>query len=883
MSRSTHLFIAIAFLLATPAHAGEPSASLFPFTLPWDDAASGPTDLSGWRHKPAGKLGAIHAGRDGHLYAGTERIRFFGVNLCFDANFPEKPQAEKIAARMAKFGINVVRFHHMDMFSYPAGIRARNARSTGDLDAEALDRLDNFISRLKAHGIYANLNLLVSRPFAAADGLPAEIDRVDDWKARHVAGFFHEPLLKLQQVYARKLLAHRNPYTSLTYAEDPAVAFVEINNENGLIQGWMSNQVDPLPEVFLGDLRKRWNARLKQQYGTTARLRQAWGIKDERPGAELLANGSFARGVDGWLLEQHDQAQAAVEAASDIPAELQRTPAKSVRIAVTRPSSMGWHVQFNQSGLKVKSEQPYTLAFWAKADRPRAISAVLSQAHEPWQPLGASADSSAVKLTSEWTPFRYVFKADASDDNARILFGNLATETGTVWLAGVSLRPGGTAGLTMSERVEDGSIKLVARSRFGEYPAPAQRDWLRCLWEQEDSYWRSMRDFLKHDLGVRGVVVGTIVGCSTPTLMARFDAIDTHAYWQHPHFPHRAWDPSDWVVANRTMVNEVGGTLPGLALRRVQGKPHIVSEYNHSAPNTYGSEGFLLLAAYGALQDWDALYAFAYSHRKDWDAGHITSFFDIDQHPTKMVTLPAAVAMFVRGDVSAARDLVTGALDKESEIDALRKTGAWELVHGGHAGVPAEAALVRRIAIAPKPSARKLERPSGPEYASDTGQLLWDLSHPGRGVVTVNSPKSKAVIGYASGQRFDLGGIVIEPGPTVQDGWCAITVTAMTGEIGAGHSRLLVTATGTAENTDMRWTSPAHESVAGNWGRRPARVEGIPARLTLPSDAGRTRVWSLDVRGQRSKALPVENSGDARARFTIGPERQTLWYDVEVN
>ena len=41
---------------------------------------------------------------------------------------------------------------------------------------------------------------------------------------------------------------------------------------------------------------------------------------------------------------------------------------------------------------------------------------------------------------------------------------------------------------------------------------------------------------------------------------------------------------ADWPVANRTMVNEAGGTLPGLALRRVRGKPHLVTEYNHPAP-----------------------------------------------------------------------------------------------------------------------------------------------------------------------------------------------------------------------------------------------------------------------------------------------------------
>src|SRR5260370_31186549 len=182
-----------------------------------------------------------------------------------------------------------------------------------------------------------------------------------------------------------------------------------------------------------------------------------------------------------------------------------------------------------------------------------------------------------------------------------------------------------------------------------------------------------MQHYLKDDLRVRGVVIGNIVGCSTRNLMAGFDAVDTHAYWQHPQFPGRPWDADNWTVGNRTMVNEAGGTLPGLALRRVAGKPHSVTEYNHAAPNTFGGEGFLLLAAYRALQDWDAIYAFAYSHTGDWDARRITGFFDIDQHPTKMASLPAAVALFVRGDVRPAQKLVAVTLSKQREVAALRR------------------------------------------------------------------------------------------------------------------------------------------------------------------------------------------------------------------
>src|SRR5262249_43918185 len=287
----------------------------------------------------------------------------------------------------AKFGINVVRFHHMDMQTFPSGIRVRGAEGTGDFDPTALDRLDYFIAQLKRHGIYANLNLLGSRPFNKGDGLPAEIEQIAEWKARQVVGFFYEPALKPQQDYARKLLTHRNAYTKLTYAEDPAVAFVEINNENGLIHAWLGRQVDRLPDVFLRDLQRQWNAWLKKRHGTTTRLRRAWGVKDEAPGAEMLANTDFARGVRRWMLEQHEKAKGTAATSDDLPADLRGGTRKtrSARLQVTQAGAMGWHLQFHQAGLKVRAGHSYTLTFWARADKPRTISAFVGQAQAPWK------------------------------------------------------------------------------------------------------------------------------------------------------------------------------------------------------------------------------------------------------------------------------------------------------------------------------------------------------------------------------------------------------------------------------------------------------------------------------------------------------------------
>lgn len=876
------LVAAACLIICGNAHGADAPAALFPFVLPWDDATPGVTNVSSWLHRPAGKLGHVHAGADGRLHAGNERIRFFGVNLCYAANFPRKEDADKIAARLAKFGVNAVRFHHLDQMPFPSGIRAQDPGPTARLDAEALDRLDFFIARLKEHGVYANLNLLVLRPFDRADGLPADIEKIDI-KDRHVIGFFDERARTLQKDYARALLAHRNPHTRLTYAEDPAVAFVEVNNENGLIHGWRGGQVDSLPAVFRQVLERQWNDWLRKRHGSTDAVRGAWGARNDPPGKELLTNPGFQRGIDGWVLERHAPAEADAAPNDAVPAELKNAaPARSVRIDVTRADPVGWHVQFHQPALTVQAEKAYTLEFWAKADKPRTVQVVLGQAHEPWSSLGSERQ---LKFTPEWKSFRLVVVPRAADTNARLAFTDLASQAGTVWLAGLSFRPGGAVGLSEAERVESGTLKLIERGQFGERSAEAQRDWIRFLWETESAYWQDMQRFLKEDLRVKAVVIGTIVGCSTPNLTAQFDAVDTHAYWQHPEFSGRQWDAENWLVRNRSMVDEPGGTLPALALSRVRGKPHCVTEYGHPAPNTYAGEGLLLLAAYGALQDWDALFAFAYSHRDRWDVGHVPGFFDIDQHPAKMATLPAAVALFTRGDVRPAREEVVIPFGKDRELEHLRHSHAWQLVRTGELGVPPTTALLHRTALRlddntqPKPPAAPAKPAGATSFRSDTGELLWDLGKPGRGVVAVTTAKSKAVIGYGGGRRLELDGVAVESGSTLQAGWGTVTLTALRGDFKKGQ--LLVTATGLVENTGMRWKSPTHESVGRDWGTAPSRVEGIAVHITLPAAAKNVRLWALDEKGQRRQPVPVQADAAGRALLPLDPSWQTLWYEVE--
>ncbi|WP_165070629.1 carbohydrate binding domain-containing protein [Paludisphaera rhizosphaerae] len=832
-----------------PLKAGE---GMIPFVLPWDDASAGVTNVSDLLPKPAGKDGPVQA-RNGHLYAGDRRVRFFGVNLCFGANFPSHDAADKLAARMAKFGINCVRFHHMDTSASPNGLVKADRKT---IDPERLERLDYLIARLKEHGVYANLNLHVGRKYPDRPewpGMPSYFKGIDNVDAA---------MIEDQKQYARDLLHHVNPYTKTRYADEPAVAIVEINNENALFQDWSGNRLDDMPDPYSADMQKRWNAFLTDKYKSDAAMRRAWSVKEVAKGPEILKNGSFDRDVAGWNFEQHSG-----------KARHETTEGR-LKLIVEQPAEQSWHIQFNQPGLRFKPDTPYTLRFRARTNEPAKLSINAMQAHAPWKQLWSVQQD----LTSEWKTVEMVFRPAEADENGRISFSGLGDKKLTLEIDDVSLAEGGVMGLRPGEGL--GKVAWLRHRDFGVRTPEAQSDWIRFLWKLEDDYWSGMYRFVKEDLGVKCVVLGTQMGWSPAPVQAKLDAIDSHSYWQHPRFPHRQWDQNDWTINNVPMAGRAdGGTLPRLGLSRVVGKPFLCTEYNHSAPNTYGSETAPIIAAYAARQDWDAVFLFAYSHRgnDEWGTGRITSFFDVDQNPAKMATLPAAAAMFIRGDVPRATQTAIATPTTNDWIEASRLKGAWGL--GGEAfGLTKEQALTRYVGIS-----LGWHSPAEATEPDDGRTFAWQPGTDEKlGHLSIDAKRSKAFIGSIKAGPARLGDVTITPKPNRQD-WAAVTLTAIDGPDFRSPGRILLTATGDAGNVGMKWRDAARTTIGTDWGKGSSLVEGIPAVIELPAAASKVRAWPLDEKGQRRLNAPLkaESAGEG-SRITIGPEAKTLWYEIEI-
>jgi hypothetical protein len=414
-----------------------------------------------------------------------------------------------------------------------------------------------------------------------------------------------------------------------------------------------------------------------------------------------------------------------------------------------------------------------------------------------------------------------------------------------------------------------------------------------------------MRNVVKGRLEARALVVGTIVGTSTPNLMAEFDAVDSHAYWRHPDFPGTPWDGVDWLVHNDAMVNDpAGSTMADLAMKRVLNKPHLVTEYNHPSPNTFEAEAFPFLATYGGLQDWDAVFSFDYAggYRK-WDERRIVGYFDVDQNPLKMATFIPAAAAFLRGDIAPAQGQVVVSMSRDQELDQVANSYAWKLADAQTAGVNPLEALRHRVAV----QVEGMARPDGALApgvidasqlaVSDTGQIRWDATDSTRGYVTVDTPRTKLAYGFTGGRTIDLSGVVIQVGKLLeplQGGFAVVGLTALDDAPIATARRMILTAVGAGLNTGERfYTYPSSPlnfpaplgtllTVRGDWGTSPTLVEGVPLALTLPIPAGQVKAWSLDERGARKLDVKVYDEG-GKATIYVSFPFKTVWYEIERN
>jgi len=271
---------------------------------PQNDTGPSVISMNGWLEKPAGKRGGVRMVGDHFELEDATRIKFWGVNLSYALCAPEKKNAEATAARYAKHGVNAVRLHK---FCGPSGWEGIGDHTDATkLDPKGLERLDYFCSQLTQHGIYYG--------FSHTFGFkvqPGNRDRLlaYDEILQHFKGNTYalinvaEDVQDLMIEMVVGLLKHKNPHTGTTYAEDPALCYVEMHNEDDIFFYTNDRALNACP-TYRKRLTERFADWLKQKYGTQEKLAQAWADALKKP--ETLEARNIALQGNPWFMgEDH--------------------------------------------------------------------------------------------------------------------------------------------------------------------------------------------------------------------------------------------------------------------------------------------------------------------------------------------------------------------------------------------------------------------------------------------------------------------------------------------------------------------------------------------------------------------------------------------------
>jgi hypothetical protein len=267
-------------------------------------------DLRSLNEKEAGESGFIARSKDGFgfVLGNGKPIRFWALNDNAAGKHPNfaAPDLARHARFLAKRGINLVRAFN--------GITPDPKQALNEINTDARDKLWRQVAAMKKEGIYT----LYTPIWIGATALKPSMGYLDDG-GNHNWGllFFDKTLQKAYMNWMKQTLTEKNPHTGIPLAQDPALAFIQLQNEDSLL--FFTQQ--GIKGAARKELRRQFAAFLKTKYGSLDKAKAAWGEGSDVPGdqdaADDFANEEAAiaiiweltqrRGGDGRQKRLNDQ------------------------------------------------------------------------------------------------------------------------------------------------------------------------------------------------------------------------------------------------------------------------------------------------------------------------------------------------------------------------------------------------------------------------------------------------------------------------------------------------------------------------------------------------------------------------------------------------
>jgi hypothetical protein len=320
MARMLRLRLAVASLLPAAlvylammsvAQAQPSESGRWAFVPPKDafDAKS-MLDLRSLNERVAGENGFVTRNAEGDFVRGDGKpIRFWAIGSgAYGGNRFGKPDLARHARFLAKRGVNMVRFHGNVTGREPRGFNSRER-----------DNLWRVVATMKKEGIYVTF----SPYWAAAASFKGAVGG-----NAHAMLFFDDELQEAYKGWMRQVLTSVNPHTGIPLAKDPALAIIQIQNEDSMLF-WTTQALKGEP---LRKLRVKYAQWLTKKYGSLDKALSAWNgtkLEDDNfaggeAGIYILWELTQNRGPEGQKARTADQMQFFTELMYDFNKEIGR-------------------------------------------------------------------------------------------------------------------------------------------------------------------------------------------------------------------------------------------------------------------------------------------------------------------------------------------------------------------------------------------------------------------------------------------------------------------------------------------------------------------------------------------------------------------------------
>lgn len=413
---------------------------------------------------------------------------------------------------------------------------------------------------------------------------------------------------------------------------------------------------------------------------------------------------------------------------------------------------------------------------------------------------------------------------------------------------------------------------------------PRDRDTAAFLFETQSKFYREQMQFLRA-LGFQGLIHCSNWHTASPEILGPLeklsytagDFIDRHGYFECNHKgENAAWSIRPEHTFSQRSALRFDAVTPGKPRQFVHPvmdvqydeKPSMISETTFTRPNRYRSEAPLYFAAYGALQDSDAIVHFAF----DGDRWQVKPRFWMQQWtlatPAMLGQFPAAALIYRRGLIAEGDVVASVQLNREAVLNLqgtpLPQDAAFDElrladVPAGHEFQPGQRldpllhfAGRTRVEFTTQPSrvhlvdtARLIDRQQQ-TVTSTTGELQLDY---GRGLLTLNAPQVQG----ASGNLQAAGVISLTDVRLSSELDLAhMVVVSLDGQPLAKSRRMLLQVMSEEQPTDFA-TQPVDDATLHitNIGRDPWLVRSLQGTVALTrNDARQLQVTALDANGQ---------------------------------